>query len=156
MREVNVQIVFDRTGERGTYRDAIYIPQEEYAALKDADVAKLEDQRYQAWVSAVEAPAVEEKPPVGSRELSKFAFRQLFSLDELLACDNYERASLSDEQKAAMRTMTLNFQVADSVNLDHPVTVAGVQALEEFGLLKTGRAGEILGAVPVDVQFKIK
>lgn len=88
--------------------------------------------------------------PTSKKTLSKFGFRLLFTLTERIALDNYAaNQSLTDQQKAILATLRYDFQIADDINLNHPLTIQGVNLLEQYGLLGTGRAAQILaGQLP--------
>lgn len=82
--------------------------------------------------------------------LTKLAFRRLFTQDELVAL---ELAKIDDPNAAIeQRTMAAHLRVfdtllsqADYVDLTDMSTIAGVHALEGWGLIGPGRAAEILG-----------
>lgn len=87
-------------------------------------------------------------PPPAQRVYSRYGFRNLFTIDEQVAMDNTD--TMSDEElppaaKRVMRTLRTNFQVAEEIDLDDPMTQLGIGKLEEFGLIGAGRAAEILG-----------
>lgn len=83
--------------------------------------------------------------------LTKLAFRRLFTQEELVAI---ELASLDDPTASTeTRTMAAHLRVfnkmvdsADHIDLTDMTTIMGVNALEGWGLIGTGRAQEILGA----------
>jgi hypothetical protein len=77
--------------------------------------------------------------------LTKLEFRRLFTLSERAGIDDYVASStLTDAQKAMTRTLQYDLSIASEVALDDPLTVAGVQMLEQFGLIAAGRAVQIL------------
>ena len=55
-----VQIIFEKSGEHGTFRDAIWISQSEYDAASPESIDTIKEQRYQNWLAIVNAPAVSE------------------------------------------------------------------------------------------------
>ncbi len=143
---VNVQIIFTRVHEtHGTYRDALYLPKEVWDLLLPAEVTAIEDDRFAAWVERIENPPAA-PPATPVRVFTKFGFRSLLTLDELIAIDNYDITLPAEavEAKMAMRTIMLNFSVADEIDLDDAATATGLYAIESFGLLAEGRAAEIL------------
>ncbi len=78
-------------------------------------------------------------------DLTKFAFRSLFTFTELVGIDNYQTSTtLTDDQKAAITTILANFQAAEDINLGDPATIQGVEYLASVGLLTTARAAQIL------------
>lgn len=82
--------------------------------------------------------------------LSKYQFRKLFTQAERIAIDNFEyNDALTLEQKAALHTLTLDFNAATVVDLNLPDTQAAVAYLETIGLLGTGRADQVINLVPV-------
>jgi hypothetical protein len=89
--------------------------------------------------------AADPLPAPAKAPISKFQFRSLFSLEERLALDNYEyNTNLSDEAKAFMRTIHIDFKIADNIDLKHPFVVQAVQYLETLGIIGEGRAAQIL------------
>lgn len=97
------------------------------------------------------APAVEAvAPPLAlSRDLTKLAFRRLFTPLEQKAIDRFNATFethpvLTDEQKDDVRTGLENYRAASSVSLDDPDTVAVLALYEALGILEAGRAAEIL------------
>lgn len=73
-----------------------------------------------------------------SRKLSKLVYMSRFTDAELAAI--YTAA----KTVVAIEVWLDKFKVADDVDLDDARTIAGLAALEDAGLLATGRAAEIL------------
>lgn len=145
-RILKVQITFDRTHETfGAFRDAIYVPYEDYGSMTEEEISGLEDARFDAWVSQMETPPV---PGGVSRKFTRTDFRALFTLDELIACDNYELQPLPDLAKAQMRTIVKSFELSDRIDVDNPQVIQAMGAIESFGLIAPGRAAEILASTP--------
>ena len=97
--------------------------------------------------------SVEQPDP--SRRVTKLQFRNLLSAAEKRAIEfaslDNPSASQEDRLKAAdLRVFLADVEAATpepdgtSIDLDDPRTVAGVNALESYGLIATGRATEIL------------
>lgn len=95
------------------------------------------------------------EPPDPSRRLTKLQFRNRFTAAEKRAIEfaslDNPSASQEDRLKAAdLRVFLVDVEAATpepdgtSLDLDDPRTVAGVNALESYGLIATGRATEIL------------
>ena len=95
------------------------------------------------------------EPPDPSRRLTKLQFRNRFTAAEKRAIEfaslDNPSASQEDRLKAAdLRVFLADVEAATpepdgtSIDLDDPRTVAGVNALESYGLIATGRAAEIL------------
>ncbi|MGC8807879.1 MAG: hypothetical protein ACP5QB_10125 [Thiomonas sp.] len=89
-------------------------------------------------------------PPPGQAKrppLSKLEFRRLFTPEELVRFDNPEMfiSSLTDAQRAQIRTMQRNFELATYIDLDDPLVAQGLQAMVQYGLLTEARKNEILG-----------
>jgi hypothetical protein len=90
-------------------------------------------------------------PPPGKSVYTQFQFRSLFTLSELIACDNFASSStLTQEQKSTLNTIIQNFSCAQSIDVKNQSTIYGVQYLASVGLLTTDRAVQILtpGAEP--------
>jgi len=94
-------------------------------------------------------------PPAPSRRATKLQFRNLFTTEEkvaieLAALDNPSADMETRAQAAGLRVFLEDLDSATpdpdgtSIDLDDPRTVAGVNALESYGLIATGRATEIL------------
>jgi hypothetical protein len=94
-------------------------------------------------------------PPPPSRRVTKLQFRNLFTTAEKVAIDfaaldNPSADTTTRIQSASLRVFLedLNSATPDpdgtSIDLDDPRAVAGVNALESFGFIATGRATEIL------------
>lgn len=58
MRDAMQQIVFEADTKYGTYRDALYLPDDH--GLTDAEIEALKQQRVDNWLAIIEAPPVEE------------------------------------------------------------------------------------------------
>ena len=95
------------------------------------------------------------EPPDPSRRLTKLQFRNRFTAAEKRAIEfaslDNPSASQEDRLKAAdLRVFLADVEAATpepdgtSIDLDDPRTVAGVNALESYGLIATGRTAEIL------------
>jgi hypothetical protein len=83
------------------------------------------------------------------RQLTKFQFRCLLTMDEKKLIDNIENnPNISDDTKETINTLRIDFQLADSILLDHPLTILGINFLESVGILGSGRAEEILNNTP--------
>ena len=93
------------------------------------------------WVN----PTIEPVKPPKSRILTKLEFRKLFTSPEMIAIDNYaSNDNITVENKQALQTISKNFDAATSIDLDDQLTIEGVKFFEQVGLLKAGRAAEIL------------
>jgi len=89
------------------------------------------------------------------RRLTKLQFRNLFTPDEKVAIefaslDNPSGTREERLQAAGLRVFLADVEAATpeqdgtSIDLDDPRTVAGVNALETYGLIAADRAAEIL------------
>ena len=90
-----------------------------------------------------------------TRRVTKLQFRNLFTSAEKVAIefaalDNPNGTQEERLQAAGLRVFLADVESATpdpdgtSIDLDDPRTVAGVNALESYGLIATGRAAEIL------------
>ncbi len=79
-------------------------------------------------------------PGISSTPISPLAFRNRFTMDEKVAIYSAAKSSV------AIEVWLADLQVATEINLSHVQTIAGVQALEAYGLIGAGRAAQILGA----------
>jgi hypothetical protein len=48
-----VQVIFERTGDYGTFRDAIWMSRSEYDATTQETINAIKDERYQNWLAIV-------------------------------------------------------------------------------------------------------
>jgi hypothetical protein len=143
---IKIQINYTRDYQGITYSDSLYFDQDEYASLTPEDIQAAEDDRYNAWVSAITTPAPT-PAPAPQTVFTKFGFRGLFTLSELIAIDNYDtNSTLPADAKAAIKSFLFSFSVADEIDTTDPTTQQGVQFLEQCGLIAAGRAAQILGA----------
>jgi len=77
--------------------------------------------------------------------LSKYQFRKLFTLAERTAIDNIQYSTkYSGTIKAQVSTLQKDLEVSGEVDLHLGDTIAGVKFLESIGLIKLGRAAQIL------------
>ena len=94
-------------------------------------------------------PQPEPEPIPEDRRITRLMFRNRFTQAEHVTI---EIASLDDasapmqqrQMAAALRVMQRQVSDAEFIDLNDPVTRAGVEQLEAFGLLAEGRAAEIL------------
>lgn len=97
---------------------------------------------------AFTAPAIippDPPEPVHKTVFTRFEFRQLFTLQELLLLDNYQLSEiLTPEQKALMTVSKGNFDSADTIDVTDPVAIQGVSYLAVVGILTPERVAEIL------------
>jgi hypothetical protein len=78
-------------------------------------------------------------------ELTKYEFRQLFTLSEKVAIDNFQsNSSLSENTKHILVSIMKDLELSAVVHLDNPNTISGIQFLVQSGLLTSGRAIQIL------------
>lgn len=72
------------------------------------------------------------------RILTKLQYMNRFTDTELATIYTVAKTNV------AVEIWLEKFKLSSEINLDDPRTVGGVQALEQFGLIGTGRAAEIL------------
>ncbi len=84
-----------------------------------------------------------------STDLTKYQFRQLFSLNERVACDNFpSNPAIPPQYKAILTTMFKDLELSAVVQLTNPQTAQGVKLLEQVGLIGPGRANQIIARIP--------
>ena len=84
---------------------------------------------------------------------SKFDFRQLFTFQERVKIDNYEKSidnqNVSDEikntRKAVMKTITTDLSLANAINVKHESIASYVAYFVECDLISQERLNKILG-----------
>jgi hypothetical protein len=80
--------------------------------------------------------------------LTKYAFRQLFTLPERIAIDNApSNTAIPANYRAMLLTMSKDMELSAEVHLSKPDTIAGVGFLEQLGLIAAGRAAQVLSNV---------
>ncbi len=88
-------------------------------------------------------------PPVRPVPRTKLGYRNLFTLAERIAIDNYQtNANLTSDQKATLTSLHYDFQLAEDIDLSDPQLIAGTQLLEQYGLIAQGRAAQVLANQP--------
>jgi hypothetical protein len=81
--------------------------------------------------------------------LTKFQFRSLFTLEELVAIDNFHsNTAIPDASKAILTTIMQNFAAAEDIDLTDPATIAGVNFITTAGLILPARAAQVLANTP--------
>lgn len=83
------------------------------------------------------------------KTLTKFQFRQLFTLEERVACDNFQtNTAISAANKAILVTMFKDLELSAEVQMDLPQTIMGVRLLGQVGLVTPARAEDIIAMRP--------
>ena len=54
-----VQVIFSRSGDYGTFRDALWMTQEQYDSTSADVLEAMKDERYANWLAIVTAPPQE-------------------------------------------------------------------------------------------------
>ena len=80
--------------------------------------------------------------------LTKYQFRQLFTLAERVTCDNFASAAIPANYKAILVTMFKDLELSGDVQLTNPQTAQGVRLLGQLGLITPERAEDILANRP--------
>jgi phage pi2 protein 07 len=76
---------------------------------------------------------------------TKFEFRSLFTIEELIFLDNSDiNENLSIQEKMTLKTILKNFDAASIIDIENPATIFGINYLKDIGLLSEERAEEIL------------
>ena len=80
------------------------------------------------------------------KALTKYEFRKLFTMDELVKMDNLSSfVQLTPIQAAQYNTLVKNFEAASEIDLDNPDVIYGLGLLSQFGVLTPERRDAILG-----------
>lgn len=80
------------------------------------------------------------KPPAGADKktiYSKAEFYELFS--------DTEQAAIITSEDTQIKKFLFDFSLREYIDITHGKTIQSVNALEQMGLIGTGRANEILG-----------
>jgi hypothetical protein len=91
------------------------------------------------------------------RKITVLALRNRFTQTEKITIDmasiDNPAASMQQRQLAAsLRVMATDLAVASFVDLNRPDTIAGIHALETYGIIGPGRANQILTAPIQDIE----
>ncbi len=54
-----VQIIFEKTGDKGSYRDALWFSEEDYDKLTPNEISDMQGERYNNWYAIVAAMPTE-------------------------------------------------------------------------------------------------
>lgn len=93
----------------------------------------------------VEQVCIDPLPALPRRVLTKLEYRNLFTLAERIAIDNFAvNPALTDTQKATLASVHNDFSFADVIDLDNTFAIQGTELLEQYGLIAAGRAAQIL------------
>ena len=111
--------------------------------------ATIEDSKMVAEYTG-DLPLDDYVPPEPARiELTHLEFRRLFTLQERIAFDNFEEnPALAPEHKQTLRTLMKDMELAQVLDLKDPDLIAGVSAIQAFGIIAPGRAAEVLAYRP--------
>ena len=63
-----VQVIFERTYNEQTFRDALWFSEEEYNALSPKEILAMQDQRLNNWVVFINTVPAEEAPLLSTEE----------------------------------------------------------------------------------------
>ena len=75
-------------------------------------------------------------------------YRDRFTLAERIGIDNaIDNAAFTQDVRWEIKTILTDFSLAARIDLANVQTIIGTQLLEEYGLLNTGRADEILDSI---------
>ena len=104
------------------------------------------------------APPIIKTPVAVLPPITKFAFRMRFTPTERTAVEmaalDDPSASIEMRQLAAgLRAQLRDFELAESIQLDHPELMDAVRGLESYGLISLNRADEILTTPPVEAEL---
>jgi hypothetical protein len=81
--------------------------------------------------------------------VTKYQFRQLFTMNERVAIDNYAmNPNIPANYKAIMLTLLKDLELSQVVELNNPAVIQGVHLLEQLGLIAAGRAAVVLSNTP--------
>lgn len=120
-------------GDGSVYEDIVW----------DAGAALPSKEALDSWIAA---------NPEGDGEivLTKYQFRKLFTLNERIAIDaGPSNPNIPAQYRAALTTMTKDLDLSGEVYLTaNPDVAAGVNMLEQIGLIAPGRAAQILANQP--------
>jgi hypothetical protein len=119
------------SGDGSVYTDIVW----------DSGAAMPTQQELDNWIAA--------NPAADTTKLTVLAFRNRFTQAEKIAIemaslDNPSASTQARMLAASLRVMNSDLSVATFVDINRADTIAGVQALETYGIIGTGRANIIL------------
>ena len=86
--------------------------------------------------------------PDGQFTLTRYQFRQLFTLPERVNCDNFAMSAIPANYKAILVTMFKDLELSAEVQLTNPQVQQGIRLLGQLGLIAPARAEDILANRP--------
>ena len=55
-----VQVIFERTHNNSTFRDALWFTEQEYSALVPEQITAMQEERFNNWITFINSPPTEE------------------------------------------------------------------------------------------------
>ncbi len=127
-------------GDGSVYEDIVW----------DAGLPLPSKEALDAWIAS--------NAQAASTKITVLAFRNRFTQAEKIAIDlaSIDNPTGTTQQRqlaATLRVMNADIAVATFIDLSRADTRAGVQALETYGIIGTGRASAILDTVPAAIEL---
>jgi hypothetical protein len=122
---------------QGIYRVIVFKPPLENGYEYGTPILKKEDYNFVEEWPVVKLPNTETTPPP-ARILTRLAFLDRFSVQELTTL--YTAAPASPQIQVWLDM----YRVSDEINLDDARLIAGVEGLENAGIIGVGRAAQVL------------
>lgn len=120
------------TGDGSVYEDIVW----------DGGAALPSKAELDSWIAANPDPA-------NQMVLTKYQFRKLFTFMERVTFDSIQNnTNISAQYRAMVITLMKDLELSGVVELYNPDVIAGIQFLEQIGLLASGRAAQILANTP--------
>jgi hypothetical protein len=95
-----------------------------------------------AWITANPKPDT-------LMTITKYEFRKLFTLTERIAIDGApSNPNIPANYRAMLLTMNKDLELSSEIVLNNPDVAAGVNFLEQLGLIDVGRASRVLANLP--------
>jgi hypothetical protein len=84
-----------------------------------------------------------------TKQLTKYQFRQLFTLEEKVKVDNFQlNPAIPQNYKNILVSILKDLELSEVVHLDNPQLAQGVGLLEQLGLIAPGRSTQIMANQP--------
>ena len=87
-----------------------------------------------------------------TQQLTKYQFRQLFTLNEKVAIDSAPtNTQIPAQYRAVIYSILKDLELSEVVHLDNPQVTSGLQLLVQLGLLTQLRKDQIMANTPAPV-----
>ena len=155
-----MQQLLNASGERVAVADIFIAVENGFEGRTGGETVLYQDSVIGAGCTIAEytpPPPIAPVPEKENRWITKGAFRNRFTSNEKIAIefaslDNPNDPIQKRQMAAVLRVADADVMASTYIDLDRPDTAAGVQKMEDFGIIAAGRADEILNAEIKDFE----